>query len=148
MTYILRVRLGRQYGTHYGTTNHLDIRYQPTYRTRRISDYGFREMEQAGVDKSKVQLAFRRDGAIVNERGYGSLSPGNTWFRLLDRHDHIRALQGPDEIAIMERDAEIAQKEAELRELRDKRADYVARAWRRAHKITMDELEEQANAKL
>lgn len=149
MTYIVRLALGRERGTRYGTATALSCRYREVHKTKRIRDSPIgpiREVEHDRWDKSAVWLRFTSE-TIVNDRGMKGLHPGNTQFRLLDRHKHIKELRPEDEAVIADADVLIAAKEAELRELRDRRAELVAGAWRRGLKVSLSELEELADAR-
>lgn len=147
MTYIVRLDLGRNHGgVRYGTVDDdvLHVTYQPKLREKRRSPLGFREMEQVGVDRSRVWLRFSSN-TFVNDRGTKGLYPGNTQFRLLERHQHVRRLS-PDAMETLARcDDEIKALAAQIDQLREARRHVVQALWRGADKVDINDLEERAN---
>lgn len=148
--YVLRVNLGRERGVRYGTSSedrgvHIQFVRKTKPTGRRIGGL-FVEVEQSGWDKSRVNVSWRSDQKhpLINDRGHLGLSPGNTHFRLLERHQHIRRLTPQDEGLLHHKDRLIAEREADLKRIRDERAELFKTAWRRAEKVPLYELEDQA----
>lgn len=148
--YVLRLNLGRERGVRYGTSPEdggvfiqFVRKHKPT--GRRIGGL-FTEVKQVGWDKSRVNVTWRssQERTLINDHGQRGLYPGNTHFRLLDRHQHIRRLTPQDEGLLRQKDRLIAEREADLKRMREERAELFKTAWRRAEKVPIYELEDQA----
>lgn len=98
-----------------------------------------------GLDKSTVSLRARATEGARNGRGLKS-SVGWLTFRLLQRQQYIRILTDEALTTLSEIDGRIADKEAELKALRDERFSATEQAWASASKVDIDELEEMADA--
>jgi hypothetical protein len=138
---IYLIKCGTKYGT--VTDDGLMVRYTATLKTKRVVAGMFREVEQVGVDKSTVDVTFKKD---TERRADGTVGfhPNYDRFRLLDRNSHIRVMRPDDIIGIEARDAGIDDLKRQLAEARRNREDHIRQAWRRAFKVDLATLEEPA----
>ena len=129
----------------------LPVRFGRKYRNRRsvnIPGLGRTNMmEDDGVDEKRLDL--RIDGSTQSSfRAADGTRPMSGWAVLRIGQDQVKAvireMQKKDEEAIADLDDWIAATQAQLKALRQERAELVTKAWKRGGTVPAKTLEEKA----